>query len=581
MTLSLPLVTLPDAGTGQDITGRPPAPGPRLLLFRPAGLALVSPPGHGSQPASPGRSRDRSGLWLRNAAAGLGVLAAAAAAVSFTAQYRMAETARHLPVIAALEAAIPDAAALVFASLGIALALHGRRALRARALNLAAVGTSVFMNVLAAAPGWRNLAIWALPPVAYALASDTLIGVVRAWAIARHQQLGTALAADAPTPLTVLGGLALWLLRLALAPASTLAGFRAWVLEECPVAPGRRARPAPPPARSRPGRERRSRGRRPRPPGSWIWPPNGTGLSPPSRSTPSPGSAPNSRPSPACTPAPPAPPCARPSWPRRTETPDDHQVRHRAGRRPGPGRVRHVGVPARPPPARQPRPPPADPAAPAAAPRQGLRPPVHPAPALEPLRGAAPLVPDPPRPPAALPHPRSPRALGLPRPRPLPARPARPARGARPGDGTAADVQDGVPGRRHPALPRPGHRHHHQAGPVQAHQRGAVLPRPGARVQPAAHRRRPVHLLLVPGRRLPGPGHRDPPRRRVRVRRVPEGRRGRHLLVRQSLGLPARLLPRRRPRPLRPARRRRLGLRRRPATCPNGSWPPPAPTSGR
>ena len=39
----------------------------------------------------------------------------------------------------------------------------------------------------------------------------------------------------------MLGGLILWLLRLALAPASTLAGFRAWVLEECPVAPGRRA----------------------------------------------------------------------------------------------------------------------------------------------------------------------------------------------------------------------------------------------------------------------------------------------------------------------------------------------------
>ena len=94
----------------------------------------------------------------------------------------MAEATRHLPVIAALEAAIPDAAALVFASLGIALALHGRRALRARTLNLAAVGTSVLMNVLAAGPGWRSLAIWALPPIAYALASDTLIGVVRAWA---------------------------------------------------------------------------------------------------------------------------------------------------------------------------------------------------------------------------------------------------------------------------------------------------------------------------------------------------------------------------------------------------------------
>ena len=257
MTISIPLVTLPDTGTGQDITGRLPAPGLRLALSRPAVLALVSLPGHGSQPAPPGRPRDRSGLWLRNAAAGLGVLAAAAAAVSFTAQYRMVDATRHLPAIAALEAAIPDAAALVFASLGIALALHGRRALRARTLNLAAVGTSVFMNVLAAGPGWRNLAIWALPPIAYALASDTLIGVVRARAIARHQHLGTALAADAPTPLAILGGLALWLLRLALAPASTLTGFRAWVLEECPVAPGRRARPAPP-APSRPGRGRRT-----------------------------------------------------------------------------------------------------------------------------------------------------------------------------------------------------------------------------------------------------------------------------------------------------------------------------------
>jgi hypothetical protein len=82
-----------------------------------------------------------------------------------------------------------------------------------------------------------------MPPVAYALASDTLISVVRA----RHQQL----AADAATPLAILGGLILWLLRLALAPVSTLAGFRAWVLDECPVAPGRRA--APSSAAARPG----------------------------------------------------------------------------------------------------------------------------------------------------------------------------------------------------------------------------------------------------------------------------------------------------------------------------------------
>jgi hypothetical protein len=207
------------------------------------------------RPAHTTAARDRSGLWLRNAAAGLCVLSAAAAAVSFTAQYRMVNATRHLPAVAALEAAIPDAAALVFACLGVALALQGRRAIRARALNLASVAASVFMNAIAAAPGWRDLAIWAMPPVAYALASDTLIGVVRAWALASHQHPG-AVPGDAATPLAALGGLVLWLLRLALAPASTLAGFRAWVLSECPAAPARRTprpsaaaapRPAPAP----------------------------------------------------------------------------------------------------------------------------------------------------------------------------------------------------------------------------------------------------------------------------------------------------------------------------------------------
>ena len=206
----------------------------------------------------PGVHADRSGRWLRNAVAGLGVLAGAAAVVSFTAQYQMIAAARRLVLVSALEAAIPDAAAVVFASLGIALALHGRRALRARVLNVAAVAVSVFMNAIAAAPGWRALAIWAMPPVTYALASDTLIGVVRAWVIARHQALHVRLAGEQPTPLAVLGGLVLWLLRLVLAPASTLAGFRRWVLEECPVAPGRRQVPRRPAAAAPAAAARRS-----------------------------------------------------------------------------------------------------------------------------------------------------------------------------------------------------------------------------------------------------------------------------------------------------------------------------------
>ncbi|HLK02552.1 MAG TPA: hypothetical protein VKU39_21950 [Streptosporangiaceae bacterium] len=195
---------------------------------------------HRPRPGTPGR--DQSGIWLRNAIAGLCLLATAAVIVSFTAQYRLIYATRHLALVAGLEAAIPDAAALVFACLGVALALHGRRAIRARTLNVAAVAASVFMNAIAAAPGWRNLAVWVMPPAAYALASDTLIGVIRTWALARHRAV---MAAEEVTPLAMVGRLLLWLLRLAMAPASTLAGFRAWVLDECPVAPGRHA---PPPA---------------------------------------------------------------------------------------------------------------------------------------------------------------------------------------------------------------------------------------------------------------------------------------------------------------------------------------------
>ncbi len=188
-----------------------------------------------------GSDRDRPARWLTVSMIALGVLAAASAAVSYAAQYRMVVAAKDVAPVAALEAGIPDIAALIFATLGIALALHGRRAIRPRVLNVGAVVTSVAMNVLASGPGWRNLAIWAMPPVAYALASDTAIGVVRAWTIARQKALNEALADDDATPLAILGGMLLWLLRLTLAPASTLGGFRRWVLEECPFAPGRRA----------------------------------------------------------------------------------------------------------------------------------------------------------------------------------------------------------------------------------------------------------------------------------------------------------------------------------------------------
>jgi hypothetical protein len=200
-------------------------------------------------------SRDRAGKWLRNAMLALAVLAAAAAVVSFQAQYELIASLKHARVIAAVQAGIPDVGAAVFACLGIAMALHGKRAVRARVLNLVCVGISIAMNALAARGGWRPLAVWVMAPVLYALASDTLIGVIRSWTLARQEALSEALAGDeGGTPLAALGGLALWLLRLSVAPGSTLGGFRRWVVEECPVAPGRRQVAGKPEAKALTGR---------------------------------------------------------------------------------------------------------------------------------------------------------------------------------------------------------------------------------------------------------------------------------------------------------------------------------------
>ena len=178
----------------------------------------------------------QSARWLRNAMIACAVLALTAAAVSFTAQYLLVLSVKGIRVIAGLEAGIPDAGSAIFASLGIALALRGRRAIRARALNVACVGISLGMNALAADPGWRNLAIWIMPSAVYALASDTLIGVIRTYALAKQAELADA---DEATPLDIIGRLILWNLRLVMAPASTVKEFRRWVIECAPVAPGR------------------------------------------------------------------------------------------------------------------------------------------------------------------------------------------------------------------------------------------------------------------------------------------------------------------------------------------------------
>ncbi len=222
---------------------------PRWTPFRASGPYEAPAAGRGGAPGSAvapsRRGPGEAGWWLRGAALVLALLAVAAAAVSWQAQYVMVLGVKHARAVAAVEAGIPDAGAVIFASLGVALALHGKRALRPRVLNAACIGISLAMNALAAAHGWRGLAIWVMPAAIYALASDTLISVVRARVLARQKDDGTVLGDDSPDLLAAIGGTGLWLLRLILAGPSTLRGFRSWVTEECPVAPGRKAAPAP------------------------------------------------------------------------------------------------------------------------------------------------------------------------------------------------------------------------------------------------------------------------------------------------------------------------------------------------
>jgi hypothetical protein len=175
-------------------------------------------------------------MWLRLAGVAVGLVAVAAAAVSYEAQWRLVYRDKHEIGVSYIQAAIPDLGSLVFACFGIALALHGRRAVRARLLNLLCVGISLAMNAFAAAPGWRDLAIWVMPSAVYALASDTLIGVIRAYVIARQKRLRTVLADDGITLAHIVGAVLLWLLRLAVAPPSTLKGFHLWV-KSLPTAP--------------------------------------------------------------------------------------------------------------------------------------------------------------------------------------------------------------------------------------------------------------------------------------------------------------------------------------------------------
>lgn len=202
-------------------------------------------PNQGSDGGGDARKRDvAGGLLLGGASLLLLALAAAQGYVSFRAQYTFIHEIKRENTASMLEALGLDAGAVIFALLALALARLGRPAIVERTLNLACVAGSLTMNAMSADfTSVKSIAVWTLPAVLYAAGSDRVIAVVRRRALARMPGAGrdvSPLAAALAATAAVMKGIGLWLLRLVLAPQSTLGGFRAWVVDEAPVAPGRR-----------------------------------------------------------------------------------------------------------------------------------------------------------------------------------------------------------------------------------------------------------------------------------------------------------------------------------------------------
>jgi hypothetical protein len=176
---------------------------------------------------SDGRSKTPSVMiWVAGALTFLS--AVAAGVVSYHAQYTFLIIEKGNQLESALGAVLLDLGAIVFALLGLALALNGHKVLAPRALNLACVAGSIYMNTaLADLNSVHSIAAWSSPAIIYAFMSDRLIAVV-------HQM---TIGPSGPGVLAAAHGFLLWLLRLIFHPITTLKGFRDWT-STLPSAPG-------------------------------------------------------------------------------------------------------------------------------------------------------------------------------------------------------------------------------------------------------------------------------------------------------------------------------------------------------
>jgi hypothetical protein len=186
------------------------------------------------------RGVNAGALLLAAASILLAANAAAMGVVSWHAQYAFVFHVKHQHVASGLEALGLDAGAVIFAILGIALAILGRRAGIERALVVACSAGSAGMNLLGANLGSpRSVAVYVMPSLLFAAGSDRLIAVIRRAAMGKREDEGAQRSAW-----RVAGLVVLYLARFTVAAPSTWTGSRQALLNATPL-PGLPAPAAP------------------------------------------------------------------------------------------------------------------------------------------------------------------------------------------------------------------------------------------------------------------------------------------------------------------------------------------------
>jgi len=188
------------------------------------------------------RQATRGSALLAFASALVLLLAAGQGYVSWFAQFRFVQAAKHAALASGIEALGLDTGAVIFALLALALVRLERRAIVERILNVGCAAGSLAMNVLAAdLHSVRSMVIYALPSALYATCSDRLIAVVRRHALSGRedeeaQKSAWQLAARAlGCVLRVTAMTLLYVLRFVLAFRATFSGVRRQVLEMTPL----------------------------------------------------------------------------------------------------------------------------------------------------------------------------------------------------------------------------------------------------------------------------------------------------------------------------------------------------------